>query len=55
MIKKGVRNVPTNLHSIRGFMVSCFLLADGDSSVMIDTGLFGETIFLRRKLKRLGL
>src|SRR5450631_4045878 len=50
-----MRNCPTNLHAIRGIMGCCFLLADGDNSVMIDTGLFGEMIFIRRKLKQLGL
>jgi glyoxylase-like metal-dependent hydrolase (beta-lactamase superfamily II) len=29
-------------------MGCCFLLHDGDHGVMIDTGLFGETIFIRR-------
>ena len=36
-------------------MGCCFLLVDGDHSVMIDTGLFGETFLIRRKLKQLGL
>lgn len=36
-------------------MGCCFLLHDGDRSVMIDTGLFGETIFIRRLFRRLGL
>jgi len=55
VIKKGVRNVPPKLHSIRGIMGCCFLLEDGDNSVMIDTGLFGETIFIRRLVRKLGL
>jgi len=50
-----VRNVPPNLHSIRGVMGCCFLLADGDTSVLIDTGLFGETFFIRRLVHQLGL
>jgi glyoxylase-like metal-dependent hydrolase (beta-lactamase superfamily II) len=33
----------------------CFLLADGDNSVMIDTGLFGESFFIRRLVRKLGL
>jgi glyoxylase-like metal-dependent hydrolase (beta-lactamase superfamily II) len=33
----------------------CFLLLDGDQSVMIDTGLFGESIFIRRLFRRLNL
>src|SRR5262245_2628313 len=36
-------------------MGCCFLLADGDNSVMIDTGLFGESLLVRRRLRRLGL
>ena len=36
-------------------MGCCFLLEDGDNSVMIDTGLFGETIFIRRLVRKLGL
>jgi len=36
-------------------MGCCFLLADGDASVMIDTGLVGETILIRRLVRKLGL
>jgi glyoxylase-like metal-dependent hydrolase (beta-lactamase superfamily II) len=36
-------------------MGCCFLLADGDNSVMLDTGLIGEMFFIRRKLRQLGL
>lgn len=36
-------------------MGCCFLLEDGDDSVMLDTGLFGEPVFIRRLLGRLGL
>ena len=36
-------------------MGCCFLLADGDNSVMLDTGLAGEMFFIRRKVKQLGL
>jgi glyoxylase-like metal-dependent hydrolase (beta-lactamase superfamily II) len=36
-------------------MGCCFLLEDADASVMIDTGLFGEMIFIRRLVRRLGL
>ncbi len=36
-------------------MGCCFLLHDGDRSVMIDTGLAGETFFIRRLFRRLGL
>jgi glyoxylase-like metal-dependent hydrolase (beta-lactamase superfamily II) len=48
-------NVPKKLHSIRGIMGCCFLLEDGEASVMIDTGLFGEMIFIRRLVRRLDL
>jgi glyoxylase-like metal-dependent hydrolase (beta-lactamase superfamily II) len=33
----------------------CFLLADGDASVMIDTGMVGEPLLLRRLVRKLGL
>ncbi len=36
-------------------MGCCFLLTDGDASVMIDTGLVGETILIRRLVRKLGL
>lgn len=35
-------------------MGCCHLLAYGDASVMIDTGLFGEPILLRRLMRKLG-
>ncbi len=50
-----VRHHPPNLHVIRGFMGCCFLLADGENSVMLDTGLIGETLVLHYKLRQLGL
>lgn len=50
-----MREFPSNLHVIHGLAVCCFLLADGDNSVLLDTGLFGETIFIKRKLRQLGL
>jgi glyoxylase-like metal-dependent hydrolase (beta-lactamase superfamily II) len=50
-----VRNVPANLHSIRGIMGNCFLLADGDASAMIDTGMVGEPFLIRRLVRKLGL
>jgi glyoxylase-like metal-dependent hydrolase (beta-lactamase superfamily II) len=50
-----VRNIPPDLHAIRGIMGCCFLLADGGNSVMIDTGLAGEPVFIRRLFRRLGL
>lgn len=36
-------------------MGCCHLLADGDSSVMIDTGMVGEPFLIRRLVRRLGL
>jgi glyoxylase-like metal-dependent hydrolase (beta-lactamase superfamily II) len=36
-------------------MGCCFLLEDGDNSAMIDTGLFGEPVFIRRLVRKLGL
>ena len=36
-------------------MGCCFLLHDGDQCVMVDTGLFGETFFIRRLFRRLKL
>lgn len=50
-----MRNVPPNLYSIRGLMGCCLFLHDGDNSVMVDSGLVGETIQLRRLFRRLGL
>ena len=50
-----VRNVPPRLHVIRGFMGCCHLLEDGDSSVMIDTGMVGEPFLIRRLVRKLGL
>lgn len=50
-----VRNYPPDLHVIRGFMVNCFLLADGENSVLLDTGLVGGMFLIRRKLAQLGL
>ena len=47
--------MPPNLYVIRGVMGCCFLLADGDRTVMIDTGLFGETISVRWLLRKLDL
>lgn len=48
-------NFPMELHSIRGLMGCCHLLADGDASVMIDTGMVGEPFFIRRLIRKLGL
>jgi len=50
-----MRNAPPNLYPIRGLMGWCFLLADGDASVMIDTGMVGEPFLIRRRVRKLGL
>ena len=50
-----MNNVPPRLHSVRGIMGCCHLLEDGDASVMIDTGMVGEPIFIKRLVRRLGL
>jgi len=55
MLESTVCELPPKLHAIRGIMGCCFLLEDGDASVMIDTGLFGETILLRRLVRKLQL
>ncbi len=36
-------------------MGCCFVLADGDASVMIDTGLVGEPFWIRRLVRKRGL
>lgn len=36
-------------------MGCCYLLADGDASVLIDTGMVGEPFFIRRLVRKLGL
>ena len=48
-----MRNPPPNLHGVRGIMGCCFLLHDGNDSVMLDTGLFGEPFFIRRLVRKL--
>ena len=50
-----MQNHPPDLHFVRGFMGCCFLLHDGDHSVMIDTGLVGEPFLIRRLFHRLEL
>ena len=54
-MKTTCARLPENLHAIRGIMGCCHLLADGDASVMIDTGLFGEPVWIRRRVRKLGL
>jgi glyoxylase-like metal-dependent hydrolase (beta-lactamase superfamily II) len=49
-----VRNVPPGLHTIRGLMGCCHLLVTGGECVLLDTGLFGEPMFIRRLVRKLG-
>jgi glyoxylase-like metal-dependent hydrolase (beta-lactamase superfamily II) len=46
---------PPGVYPIRGIMGLCYLLVEGDEACMIDTGLAGETLQVRRLLRRLGL
>ena len=48
-------NFPPNLQVIRGLMGCCFLLREGGQCVMIDTGMWGEPVFIRRAFRRWGL
>ena len=50
------RNVPAGIHTIRGLMGNCHLLVDErGEAVLLDTGLVGETMQIRRLMRRLGL
>src|SRR5688572_32002168 len=55
VLRSLVRHVPPRLHTIRGIMSCCHLLEDGVASVMIDTGLIGEPLLIRRTVRKLGL
>jgi glyoxylase-like metal-dependent hydrolase (beta-lactamase superfamily II) len=46
---------PAGLHAFRGLMAVCHLLVEDDRAWLIDTGMIGETLLLRRLLRRLGL
>lgn len=49
-------NVPPGIHTIRGVMGCCHLLVDERRrAVLLDTGLVGEPLLIRRRLHRLGL
>lgn len=51
-----VKNVPPGLFTIRGVMGNCHLLIDdGGEAVLLDTGLVGEPLQIRWRLRRLGL
>jgi glyoxylase-like metal-dependent hydrolase (beta-lactamase superfamily II) len=43
------------LYGIRGVMSVCHLLVAGDRAWLLDTGMVGEPVLLRRLLRRLGL
>jgi len=55
LLQTSVRNAPPNLHTIRGVMGSCFLLADDNVSAMIDTGMVGEPFLIKSLVRKLGL
>ena len=50
-----MNRLPPDLYSIAGFLGHVHLLVEGDSCVMIDTGMLGEVRSVFRQLKRLGL
>jgi glyoxylase-like metal-dependent hydrolase (beta-lactamase superfamily II) len=51
-----MRSVPPGLFTIRGVMGVCHLLVDERrEAVLLDTGLVGEPLEIRWKLKRLGI
>ena len=44
------------IHTIRGVMGVCHLLVDAErNAVLLDTGLVGEPLRIRRRMARLGL
>jgi glyoxylase-like metal-dependent hydrolase (beta-lactamase superfamily II) len=48
------RDIP-GLYGIRGVMSVCHLLVEGERAWLLDTGMVGEPVLLRRLLRRLGL
>ena len=50
-----IRNVPAGIYPMRGVMSVCHLLVEGKAAWLLDTGMVGEPILLRRLLARLGL
>lgn len=48
------QRMPPGLHAIRGVMGMCHLLVDDAGVVLVDTGLIGEPLEIRGKLRRLG-
>ena len=49
------RNAPPGLYPIRGVMSVCHLLVEGEDAWLLDTGMVGEPVLVRRLLRRLGL
>ncbi len=50
------QNIPSGIHTIRGFMGVCHLLIDPrGEAVLLDTGLVGEPMQIRWLLRRFGL
>lgn len=47
--------LPLGIHPIRGVMSVCHLLVEGDDAWLLDTGMVGEPVLVRRLLRRLGL
>jgi glyoxylase-like metal-dependent hydrolase (beta-lactamase superfamily II) len=47
--------LPPGIHPIRGLLGACHLLVDDTGACLIDTGLYGEVYWIRRRLRRLGL
>ncbi|HEV8580608.1 MAG TPA: MBL fold metallo-hydrolase [Thermoanaerobaculia bacterium] len=43
------------LYGIRGVMSVCHLLVEGERAWLLDTGMVGEPVLIRRLLRRLGL
>lgn len=50
-----IRNVPPGIHPIRGVMSVCHVLVEGKDAWLLDTGMVGEPVLIRRLLRRLGL
>lgn len=50
-----MKNIPSGIFTIRGVMGCCHLLVHEGGAVLLDTGLVGEPILIRRLVHRLGL
>jgi glyoxylase-like metal-dependent hydrolase (beta-lactamase superfamily II) len=47
--------LPSGIYPIRGVMSVCHLLVEGEDAWLLDTGMVGEPVLVRRLLRRLGL